>query len=314
MIVEPAPTKINLALHVRRRRPDGYHDIETLFAFCRDGDVVTVAPAERNRFSIVGPFAVALRPSGANAAPQAVSPTKAGAQERDGSDASPGSCDAASLDDEVPWRDNLVTDAADAFATRFDIRRSHAIVLDKRLPIASGIGGGSADAAATLRALARLYDIPGDDDRLVAIAATLGADVPACLRGETVLGTGRGDALVAVDGLLGTPVLLVNPGVAVSTGAVFGAWDGIDRGPIPDGPLLDRAIAGRNDLAPPARRLAPVIDAVLALLEAAQGVSIARMSGSGATCFALFQDVGARDVAAADAAARGWWTLASRLS
>ena len=315
MIVEPAPAKINLALHVRRRRPDGYHDIETLFAFCHDGDVVTVEAAERNHFSIVGPFAAALRPSGANAVHSSTPPAKAGAQGRNAREEPPGLSNGAPASaGEVQWRDNLVTDAADAFATYFDIRRSHAIVLDKRLPIASGIGGGSADAAATLRALARLYDIPGDDDRLVAIAAALGADVPACLRGETVLGTGRGDALVAVDGLAGTPVLLVNPGVAVSTGAVFGAWDGIDRGPIPDGPLLERAMAGRNDLAPPARRLAPAIDAVLALLEAAQGVSMARMSGSGATCFALFQDVAARDAAASDAATRGWWTLASHLS
>ena len=282
MIVEPAPAKINLALHVRRRRSDGYHDIETLFAFCCNGDVVTVEPAAQNRFEIVGPFAEALRP--------------------------------ASSRGEVPWGGNLVTDAADAFAARFDIAQCHAIVLDKRLPIASGIGGGSADAAATLRALARLHAIEPDDDRLVAIAKILGADVPACLRGETVLGTGRGDALVALDSLAGTPVLLVNPGVAVSTAAVFRAWDGIDRGPIGEGPLLGRALKGRNDLAPPARVLAPAIDAVLAVLEGAAGVSIARMSGSGATCFALFQDDSARDTAAALAKRHGWWTLASYLS
>ena len=284
MIVEPAPAKINLALHVRRRRPDGYHEIETLFAFCRDGDVVTVAAAERNRFTIKGPFAEAL-----------LTPSSAPAGE-------------------TPWRDNLVTDAAAAVAARFAIDRPHAITLDKRLPIASGIGGGSADAAATLRALARLHAVATDDGRLVAIATRLGADVPACLRGETVLGTGRGDALVAVEGLAGTPVLLVNPGVAVSTAAVFRAWDGIDRGAIPDGPLLERARAGRNDLAAPARALAPAIDAVLAMLEAAPGVTIARMSGSGATCFALFDDTAARDAAATQAAERGWWHLASSLA
>ena len=281
MIVEPAPAKINLALHVRRRRADGYHDIETLFAFCCDGDLLTVADADRNRFSITGPFADALR-----------SPSADGGS----------------------WAGNLVTAAADAFAAVFGIDQPHAITLDKRLPIASGIGGGSADAAATLRALARLHAIAPDDDRLIAIATALGADVPACLRGETVLGTGRGDALVALDGLAGTPVVLVNPGVAVSTAAVFRAWDGIDRGPIPDGPLLDRAQAGRNDLAAPARSLAPAIDAVLAMLERADGMTIARMSGSGATCFALFQDDAARDAAAARAAHRGWWTLASHLS
>ncbi|WP_375395751.1 4-(cytidine 5'-diphospho)-2-C-methyl-D-erythritol kinase [uncultured Sphingomonas sp.] len=280
MIVEPAPAKINLALHVRRRRPDGYHDIETLFAFCRDGDVVTVEAAERNRFTITGPFAGILSP-----------PSAGGAL----------------------WSGNLVTDAADAFASCFAIDQPHAIALDKRLPIASGIGGGSADAAATLRALARLHGVASDDDQLIAIAINLGADVPACLRSETVLGTGRGDALVAIDGLPGMPVLLVNPGVAVSTAAVFRAWDGVDRGAISGGALLDRARAGRNDLAVPARALAPAIDAVLAMLEAAPGVSIARMSGSGATCFALFDDVAARDAIAARAVARGWWHLASSL-
>ena len=311
MIVEPAPAKINLALHVRRRRPDGYHDIETLFAFCREGDVVTVEPAVQNRFEIVGPFAGALRPASDHSptATSSASPAKTGAKDRDAGEQ--GHC---SSETQVPWGGNLVTDAADAFAASFGIGDHHAIVLDKRLPIASGIGGGSADAAATLRALARLHAVALDDDRLVAIAMTLGADVPACLHGQTMLGTGRGDALVAVDGLAGTPVLLVNPGVAVSTAAVFRAWDGIDRGAIPAGPLLDRARAGRNDLAPPARALVPSIDAVLALLERSIGVSIARMSGSGATCFALFQDDGTRDVAAAMAAQRGWWTLASHLS
>lgn len=274
MIVETAPAKINLALHVRRRRADGYHDIETLFAFCRDGDTVRIDRAATDMFRIEGPFAGALSAEG----------------------------------------DNLVTAAARAFRAAFGITDAHAITLDKRLPIASGIGGGSADAAATLRGLARLYDIAPADPRLVAIAAALGADVPACLRGDTVLGTGRGDALVPIEGLAGTPVLLVNPGVAVSTGAVFGAWDGVDRGPIPDGDLLARAIAARNDLAPPARRLAPAIDDVLALLDAANGVLLARMSGSGATCFALFADAAARDAAAGSAAARGWWHLASHLT
>lgn len=274
MIVEPAPAKINLALHVRRRRADGYHDIETLFAFCRDGDVVRIAPAKADSFAIEGPFAAMLSATG----------------------------------------DNLVTTAARALCETFGIGEHHAIVLDKRLPIASGIGGGSADAAATLRGLARLHGIAPADRRLFAIAADLGADVPACLLGQTVIGTGRGDALVPIEGLAGTPVLLVNPGVAVSTAAVFGAWDGTDRGPIADGDLISRARAGRNDLAPPARALAPEIDAVLAMLEAADGVSLARMSGSGATCFALFDGDAARDDVAAQARAAGWWHLATHLA
>ncbi len=274
MIVERAPAKINLALHVRRRRPDGYHDIETLFAFARDGDVVTVESAGHDAFAIVGPFAAGLDAAG----------------------------------------DNLVTRAAGAFVDAFAVASSHAITLDKRLPIASGIGGGSADAAATLRALARLHAVPLDDARLYAIAAALGADVPACLDGRTTFGTGKGDALVAVDGLAGTPLLLVNPGVAVSTAAVFRTWDGADRGPIGEGDLLARARAGRNDLEPPALALAPVIGAVRAVLDAAPGAMLSRMSGSGATCFALFDDARACAAAAVAARARGWWTLETVLT
>ncbi|RZM08685.1 MAG: 4-(cytidine 5'-diphospho)-2-C-methyl-D-erythritol kinase [Sphingomonas sp.] len=274
MIVERAPAKINLALHVRRRRPDGYHDIETLFAFARDGDVVTVESAGHDAFAIVGPFAAGLDAAG----------------------------------------DNLVTRAAGAFVDAFAVADSHAIALDKRLPIASGIGGGSADAAATLRALARLHAVPLDDARLYAIAAALGADVPACLDGRTTFGTGKGDALVALDGLAGTPLLLVNPGVAVSTAAVFRTWDGADRGPIGEGDLLARARAGRNDLEPPALALAPVIGAVRAVLDAAPGAMLSRMSGSGATCFALFDDARAGAAAAVTARARGWWTLETVLT
>lgn len=274
MIVEIAPAKINLALHVRRRRADGYHDIETLFAFARDGDTVSIEASKSDRFTIVGPFAAGLRAEA----------------------------------------DNLVTRAATAFGKAFGITKTHAITLDKRLPIASGIGGGSADAAATLRALARLHDVPLDDPRLYAIAAALGADVPACLDGRTTLGTGKGDALVAIPGLPDTPLLLVNPGVAVSTAAVFGSWDGVDRGGIGEGDLLARALAGRNDLEPPARALAPVIGEVRAMLDTTPGVLLSRMSGSGATCFALFDSVAACAVVAASARERGWWSLETALT
>ena len=279
MIHEPAPAKINLALHVRRRRPDGYHELETLFAFASEGDVVTVVPAERWSFAITGPFAADL-----------------------------------GTDIDARWADNLVTRAADAFRRLVPATPPHAIVLDKRLPIASGIGGGSADAAATLRALARSTGIAPDDPRLYALALPLGADVPACLLGLTAEGRGVGEALAPIDGLPGTPLLLINPGVAVSTAAVFGGWDGIDRGPLPSGALLDRARAGRNDLAAPARTLAPVIGEVEAMLAAAPGVLLARMSGSGATCFALFAGTDDRDAAMAAATARGWWTLATTLT
>lgn len=266
-IVEAAPAKLNLALHVRRRRPDGYHDLETLFAFCRDGDVISLAPAPADSFAITGPFGAALAGEG----------------------------------------DNLVTRARDAFRAAFGVSDPCAIVLEKNLPVASGIGGGSADAAATLRALARLHGVTPDDRRLFDIAAGLGADVPACLLGRSAIGYGRGDDLRPVEGYAGTPVVLVNPGVAVSTARVFAGWDGVDRGPIGGDPAV-----GRNDLTAAAITAAPVIAEVLAALEALAGARLARMSGSGATCFALVDDAKA---AAATIGARypGWWMLATEL-
>ena len=311
-ITEPAPAKINLALHVRRRRPDGYHDLETLFAFATEGDLVTVEPAQTNSFTITGPFAAALLPAqSANPTPN-TTPAKAGAQL--GTDNDEASRSSSATRANAPWRGNLVTAAADAFTTAFAPNTHHAIILEKHLPIASGIGGGSADAAATLRALARLHGVPPTDPRLHEIAAKLGADVPACLANRTTLGTGKGDTLTTLEGLSGTPLLLVNPGVAVSTAAVFKTWDGEDRGPIPEGDLLDRARASRNDLEPPALALAPIIAEVRTLLDAAQGVLLSRMSGSGATCFALFGTLEARDTAATVAQAKGWWTLATTLA
>lgn len=271
VIVETAPAKINLALHVRRRRDDGYHKLETLFAFCRDGDVVTVERAPATTLALTGPFAAVL----------------AGESRED----------------------NLVVRAVRAFQARFGVGDDYAITLDKHLPVASGIGGGSADAAATLRALARLHGIAVDHADLFAIAGELGADVPACLLGETSRGEGKGDALQRLAPLGDRPVLLVNPGVGVSTAAVFARWDGVDRGALGQGEVLMVAMAGRNDLEPPARAIAPAIDAVLALLAAAPGAVISRMSGSGATCFAIFQDIATRDAAAVLARSRGWWAL-----
>lgn len=270
-IVEIAPAKINLALHVRHRRPDGYHALETLFAFCRDGDVVTVASADTTTLTLTGPFAGALA---------------SGSQ-----------------------KDNLVMRAVEAFRERFGVVGNYAITLDKHLPVASGIGGGSADAAATLRALARLHGIAVDHADLFAIAGELGADVPACLLGRTARGEGKGDALQPLAPLGERPALLVNPGVGVSTAAVFGGWDGVDRGALGRGEVMAVAAAGRNDLEPAARAIAPEIDAVLALLASSPGVLMSRMSGSGATCFAIFENLGARDTAARAAGAQGWWVL-----
>ena len=274
---ETAYAKINLALHVRARMADGYHALETLFAFCADGDGLTAAPADDLSLVIEGPFG-----EGLSAGP-----------------------------------DNLVLRAAEALRAATGVCAGAAIRLDKRLPVASGIGGGSADAAAALRLLARLWAITVPRETLHGIAAALGADVPACVASRACRGEGRGDALDFLDdaALAGVPVLLVNPRVAVPTGPVFARWDGVDCGALADGDPLAAALAGRNDLEPPARALQPVIGAVVAALVACGGVRLARMSGSGATCFALFDDVAVRDVAdAAIAAAHpGWWRLATRL-
>ncbi|WP_447728918.1 4-(cytidine 5'-diphospho)-2-C-methyl-D-erythritol kinase [Sphingomonas koreensis] len=269
MLTEPAPAKLNLALHVRRRRDDGYHELETLFAFVADGDTVTLGEGEG--FAVDGPFAGAL----------------------------------------TGESDNLVTRAAARFAAAFGVEPAGRITLTKRLPVASGLGGGSADAAATLRLLARREDIALDDPRLFACADALGSDVPACLYSRTAIGRGRGEQLQWIDGAPGTPVLLVNPGVAVSTAQVFGGWDGLDRGGLDDGDLLAVAKAGRNDLEPPALSVAPVIGEVLDLLATQRGAALARMSGSGATCFGLFDSVAARGVAleAVSAAHPDWWCL-----
>lgn len=284
VIDEIGYAKINLALHVRARGTDGYHAIETIFAFARDGDGLAVAAGDRLSLSIRGPYAAVLA-------------------------------------DEAVER-NLVLRAARAVQAAFAVTAGAAITLDKRLPVASGIGGGSADAAATLRALARLWGLPIGDLRFGAIAAELGADVPACLVSRTCWADGRGDRLtmlgaagLAADGLTGMPLLLVNPQVACPTGPVFRGWDGVDRGPLDAGAPLAAALAGRNDLEPPAVALVPEIARAVALLHGQRGVKLARMSGSGATCFALFEDVAARDAAerAVRAAEPGWWCLATAL-
>ena len=273
MIVERAPAKLNLALHVRARRADGYHELETLFAFARHGDELRATRADRDSFTVTGPFAAAL---------------------------SNGS-------------DNLVVRARDAFASRFGAP-TLAIQLVKALPVASGLGGGSADAAAMLRLLAS--QVPIEGHALMALAADLGSDVPACLLGRTAIGRGRGELLEPVDGLAGTPMLLVNPGVAVSTREVFARWDGIDRGGLGEGDLLSRAGAGRNDLQSAAVGVAPVIADALALIEAQAGTVLTRMSGSGATCFALFGTEAARDAAAGAirTAHPDWWCLETALA
>jgi len=263
-LIEAAPAKVNLALHLRRRRDDGYHDLETVFVFTEFGDTLRVRTEVGLSLAITGPLAAAVG---------------------DG--------------------DNLVLRAVRALAETAVVPANAALTLDKHIPVAAGLGGGSADAAATLRLLNRFWQLDWPVERLLPIAASLGADVPACLVGGTVVGSGRGEVLAPVNlDVAGTPILLVNPRVAVPTGPVFAGWDGTDREPLD--PVAWRN--ARNDLAEPAIRLAPVIAEVLTAL-AKTDASLVRMSGSGATCFALFADVTGRDHAARSlgAANAGWW-------
>ncbi|QIK77611.1 4-(cytidine 5'-diphospho)-2-C-methyl-D-erythritol kinase [Sphingomonas piscis] len=266
LLKEPAPAKLNLALHVRGKLPDGRHRLETLFAFCIDGDAITAEPYDGFRLKVAGPFAAALSGTGPN----------------------------------------LVERAALALADAAKVEPDVLLTLDKRLPVASGIGGGSADAAATLRLLTRMWRI--DPRHASAVAPTIGSDVPACLLSMTCRGEGAGDGLELVDdpAIAGAPVLLVNPMIPLSTAQVFAGWEGTDRG------TLDEWRAGRNDLEAPARALVPEIGDVLDWLGQQAGAEFVRMSGSGATCFALFKTEDARDCAAAAVPAK-WWHMASVL-
>jgi 4-diphosphocytidyl-2-C-methyl-D-erythritol kinase len=263
---EIAPAKLNLALHVRGKLADGRHAIETIFAFCTDGDRLSAEAADGVSLAVDGDFA-------------------------------------AELGDPA---ENLVTKAATALARAACVERGAALALDKCLPVAAGVGGGSADAAAALRLLTSLWQI--DPKHAEAVAPQLGSDVPACLLSMPMKGTGAGDQLAGVDlsDLSGTPVLLVNPRVALSTADVFGRWDGLDQGP------LDDWRDGFNGLERFAIPLVPQIETVIAWLSAQRGSTVVRMSGSGATCFALFETERARDEAA-ELVPREWWRLATFL-
>ena len=262
---ETAYAKINLALHVRARRGDGYHELETLFAFVDAGDTLSAQSAPEDRLAWSGPFADAM---------------------------------------DAPF-DNLVMRALNVLPRSEGL----ALNLDKQLPVAAGLGGGSADAGAVFRIVRELHGLP-DDWR--ARAAKLGADVPACVESRTCIGRGTGASLEPFEGasVAGTPVLLVNPRLPLATGSVFARWDGQDRGPLTGNTARDMALSGRNDLEPAAIALRREIATVLeALRDTAPW--LARMSGSGATCFALYDSAAERD----DAQRRittvqpGWWTM-----
>ena len=260
--------KINLALHVRARRGDGYHELETLFAFVDAGDTLTTQVAERDGLTTLGEHA-------------------------------------GGIDD--PFG-NLVAKALHALPRAEGL----AITLEKNLPVAAGLGGGSADAGAVFRIVRERYGLPEDWRER---AAKLGADVPACVESVTCIGRGIGTELEPTDAsLAGKPVLLVNPRLPLATGPVFAGWDGVDRGPLPEGDARAIALEGRNDLEPPAIALCPPIADVLAVLH---GTSpwLARMSGSGATCFALYDSEHSRDAASAQVHAQrpDWWQMRGKL-
>lgn len=275
MATEFAPAKINLTLHVTGRRADGYHLLDSLVVFTDVGDLVGVAAADQLHLSITGPMAATLPASD----------------------------------------DNLVLRAARSFG----VEQGAEITLEKHLPLASGVGGGSTDAAAALRALAALWQRPLPD---AATVLALGADVPVCLAGRPARMTGVGAGLVPL-ALPPAWLVLVNPGVAVPTPAVFAALARHDNTAMP--PTLPRIASAvelarflramRNDLEDPATTIAPVIARCKADLSAMAGCLLARMSGSGATCFGLFADPLTASAAARTlrVAEPGWWVVAARM-
>jgi 4-diphosphocytidyl-2-C-methyl-D-erythritol kinase len=290
-LVEPAPAKVNLTLHVLGRRADGYHELESLVVFADLCDRLTLTPGVALELVTRGPTAAA-----------------AGRAE-----------------------DNLVLKAANALTERVKALRLGAFRLDKRLPIAAGIGGGSADAAAALRLLARANRLRLDDPRLMDAARATGADVPVCVDPRPRLMRGVGEQLSAPIALPKLAAVLVNPGVPVATKDVFallasqaetrkpgegGAHSPPEKFAALEAKALCAALAQhRNDLEAPAIALQPVIVEVLAALRAAPGCTLARMSGSGATCFAVFESMRAARKATRGLSARqpGWWVRATAL-
>lgn len=285
-LVELAPAKINLTLAVHGRRLDGYHDLTSIVAFAGAADRVTLEPGDVFSLAVTGPRGAA--------------------------------CGSVA--------DNLIGKAAAALSARISGLVTGHFTLSKRLPVAAGIGGGSADAAAALRLLARANGVALNDARLTEAAAICGADVPACLMSRATIAAGIGERLRLVH-VPRMAVVLVNPGIALPTAEVFTAL-GLKPGeaarqaqaPAAERPgardtkaWLDFLRAHGNDLEPAAIRLRPQIDDVLAALRATKGCGLARMSGSGATCFEFYDS--ARAAFAAVRILRrahpGWWVRAS---
>ena len=282
-----APAKVNLYLHVGAPDANGMHDLCSLMVFADVGDRISAAPADRLSLSIDGLFGQGLSAAEDNLVLRAA---KALAKAAGGAG--------------VPWR----------------------LALDKQLPIASGLGGGSSDAGAALRLLRRLQAPQISDADLEAIAASLGSDGAACLFGRPVIAEGRGERLSPAPALPELPAVLVNPGVASPTGPVYRAFDAMGRFSALAPPQLPatfksaseaaEVFAGlRNDLEAPAIALNPAIGEVIGALQAAPETLLARVSGSGATCFALCGDASAATELAGRLAREhaGWWVRACRL-
>jgi 4-diphosphocytidyl-2-C-methyl-D-erythritol kinase len=277
-VTERARAKVNLYLHVVGRRSDGYHELDSLVVFPDASDRLSASPANHVSLTLTGPF-------------------------------SPG------LSNEP---DNLVLRAARALAKAAGVQHGARLTLAKNLPIASGIGGGSADAAAALRLLTRMWNLSITQTALAELAVTLGADIPACLRSTPLRMGGIGERLQPAPRLPPYALLLVNPGVAVATVAVFQARHGKysveARLPEawPDAEAMARDLTAlTNDLEAPAVSLCPVIADVLAAIKSQPGCLLARMSGSGATCFGLFAASSHAALAATVLRRTGWWCWSS---
>jgi len=280
-----APAKINLWLNVvGRRAPDGelggYHLLDSLVAFADLADTLQAGPSDALSLTVDGPQGGSL----------------------------------------LAEPDNLVLKAARALADRAGVSPRAALRLTKNIPVAAGLGGGSADAAAALRALTDLWRVALPVEELFDLAGTLGADVPMCLAGRTAIASGIGDRLASAPALPACGLLLVNPGVALATRDVFARRQGgfSQARPVVSawptlGDLAEALRARGNDLTDAAVSLQPVVGDVLAALERAPGARYRAMSGSGATCFALFDDV-AQAQAAAQTLPASWWRHAGRFA
>ncbi|MBX3508001.1 MAG: 4-(cytidine 5'-diphospho)-2-C-methyl-D-erythritol kinase [Parvibaculum sp.] len=280
---ESAFAKINLSLRISGRRPDGYHELRSLAVFAAIGDRIEVHPSAQLTLDLEGRFASSL----------------------------------------AGEADNLVLRAARGLRDLCGIGEGARILLEKNLPVASGIGGGSADAAAALRALMRLWRVKPDEAGLMRLAASLGADVPVCLGTAPALMSGIGEKIRRLPRLPEIWLLLANPGVALSTADVFRALAAppLAAAPaaahLPDFATLDDLVewlqGEPNDLERPARALLPLIGEVIGAIAATPGCRLARMSGSGATCFGIYASASEAQSAAAalSAAHPGWWIAAA---